>query len=225
MRIIIVNPTYVLSRIVEFYTNAKNEKYDNSYGWDEVFNDIDLAQSDTNFTPYNSSRQDWINAGYKVVINQRGWVFAYLMKGNDMCIYDAENYRNLDTHIEDIRDLNLYKQLSTAKTKQVKPYSSLGYGWWAIRHDDGYIYIHHKNGNIMPNVRFNEIVRQFRQRKDDPYIYAVGQYGGKNFKLYLNGQHVMLENRRLRNNVIRLTESQFHKMLVECISKIISEIA
>ena len=220
----IIAPISVWDRIAQFYIDAKFEKYDNSYGWDEVFKDIDLAQRDTNFTPYNSSRQDWINAGYKVVVNQRGWVFAYLIEDDDMYIYDAENYRNLDTHIKDIRDLNLYRQLSTAQTKQIKPYSSLGYGWWAIRHDDGYIYIHHKNGDIMPNVRFNEILRQFRQRKDDPNIYAVVQYGGKNFKLYLNGHHVMLENRRLRKNVIRLTESQFHKILVECISKIMKKI-
>lgn len=221
----IVASINVWDRIAQFYIDAKEEKFDNSYGWDEVFRDIELAHNDTNFSICGYSKKEWINAGYNVVRNNRNWAFAYKMDDNgNMVIFDAENCKNLPLKINQANNLSIQDNLSSVRNKQDKPYQSMGYGWWAIRHNDGYIYIHHKSGDIMPNVRFNEILRQFRQRKDDPNIYAVGQYGGKNFKLYLNGQHVMLENRRLRKNVIRLTESQFHKMLVECISKIMKKI-
>ena len=221
MNIIIVNPRNIVNRITEFYNNAKTEKHDNSYGWDEVRKDILVARKDTNFTPYNSSKQDWINAQYKVVINKRGWAFAYLIEGNNMYIYDVDNYRYLNIPIDDTKDLNLYRQLKSVKPKQVQPYSSLGYGWWFTRHEDGYIYLHDRNGNMMPNIRFNEIVSKFRKRKDDANVYAVGQYGGKNFKLYPNGRCVMMENRK----ILRLTEYQFKTLLTECITKILKEIA
>lgn len=222
MKIIIINPTFIISRIIEFYVNAKCLKHGGGYGWDEVFNDIYLAQSDTNFTPYNSSKQDWVRARYSVVINKRGWAFAYRMdNAGDMMIYDVDNYRNLNIHIESTKDLGLYQNLSSIKLAQQKQYTPLGYGWWATRHEDGYIYLHDRKGNVMPNIRFNEIVSKFRKRKDDANVYAVGQYGGKNFKLYPNGRCVMMENR----NILRLTEYQFKSLLTECITKILREIA
>lgn len=73
----------------------------------------------------------------------------------------------------------------------------------------------------MPYVRFNEIVKPFRKRRDDANIYAIGQYGGKNFKLYLNGKYIILENKE----VIRLTEQKFYELISECIKEIIKEIA
>ena len=222
MKIIIYDIIRITNRISEFYVNAKRVKYKHNYGWDEVLKDIDLARTDTNFTPYNSSKQDWIIAGYKVVVNKRGWAFAYLIDNSgDMVIYDVENYRNLDIPIRASSDLGLYQQLSSVKSVQPKAYSPIGFGWWAVQHDDGYIYIHDRKGNIMPNIRFNEIVKVFRKRRDDANVYAVGQYGGKNFKLYLNGKHVMLENR----NNIRLKEHQFFGLISECVKKILKEIA
>ena len=228
MKIITVNPTFIISRIIEFYTNAKEKAHQHSYGWDEVFNDIDLAQSDTNFKPYNSSKRDWIMAGYNVVINERGWAFAYRMDNSVnledsevMMIYDVDNYRNLDVHIESTKNLSLYQNLSSVKPARQKKYTPIGYGWWAIRQNDGYLYIKHKKGNIMQGVRFNQILRPFRKRRDDANIYAVGQYGEKKFKLYLNGKHIMLENRR----IIRMSESQFMDIITECITNYLKEIA
>ena len=226
MNIKISNPRTIINRITEFYNNAKILKYANSYGWDEVRKDILMARSDTIFSPCGFSTPEWINAGYKVVRNSRNWAFAYKMDNDgNMVIYDAENCKNLTVKINQSNNLSIQNNLSSVRKCNKKPYQSIGYGWWAIRHDDGFIYIHHKSGNIMPNVRFNEILRQFRKRKDDRNIYAVGEYGGKSFKVYLNGKYVMLENRRHNTNVLRLTEFQFKQMLVECITKIIKEIA
>lgn len=187
-------------------------KYGSAYGWEEVLNDIDLAQSDTNFTPYNSSKRNWIRAGYNVVINKRGWAFAYLMDNSgDMVIYDVDNYRNLDIHIKGTKNLSLYQNLSSVKPTQPKQYTPIGYGWWVIRQSDGYLYIKHKNESIMNGVRFNQIIKPFRKRRDDANVYAVGQYGDNKFKLYLNGKHILLENRR----IIRLSESQFMEIITE----------
>lgn len=216
----------VWDRIAQFYIDAKEEKYDNSYGWDEVYRDIELAHNDTIFFVCGYSKKEWINAGYSVVRNNRNWAFAYKMDDNgDRVIFDAENCKNLTIKINQPNNLSIQNNLSSVGIPIEKLYQSIGYGWWAIRHEDGYIYIHHKNGNIMPNVRFNEIVRQFEQRKDDPNIYAVGQYGGKKFKLYLNGQHIMLENIRFQKNIIRLTENQFRRLIVESVKKILRKIA
>lgn len=222
MKIIIYDINQISNRITAFYVNAKRLKHKHSYGWNEVLKDIDLAENDRNFTPYNSSKQDWIDAGYNVVINERGWAFAYIADDSgSMVIYDVENYRNLDIPINNSKDLNQYKQLASVRTKQEKTYSSIGFGWWAVRHEDGYIYIHYKNGDVIPNIRFNEIVKPFRKRRDDSYVYAVGQYGGKNFKFYPNGKVIMLENR----NVIRFTETQFKRLIVECVSNILRKIS
>ena len=48
MKIKIINPIKIVSRITQFYREAKLRKYDNSYGWDEVRKDIYWAQIDTN---------------------------------------------------------------------------------------------------------------------------------------------------------------------------------
>ena len=139
----------------------------------------------------------------------------------DMMIYDVDNYRNLDIHIESPKDLGLYQNLSSVRQVQQKQYTSIGYGWWAVRQSDGYLYIKHKTGTIMQGVKFNQIIKPFRKRRDDANVYAVGQYGDKNFKLYLNGKHIMLESRK----IIRMSESQFMGVLTECISEIIRKIA
>lgn len=48
MKIIIQDIIRISNRISEFYTNAKKNAHQHAYGWDETFNDIALAQSDTN---------------------------------------------------------------------------------------------------------------------------------------------------------------------------------
>lgn len=48
MKIKIYDIDQISNRISKFYTNAKKFKYNNSYGWDEVLKDIDLAANDKN---------------------------------------------------------------------------------------------------------------------------------------------------------------------------------
>lgn len=77
--------------------------------------------------PYRCSKTSWIEAGYKAVINKRGWVFAYQINENkDMVIYDAENKINLQISTNDTENLELYQQLHDVKSSQEKPYHSLG---------------------------------------------------------------------------------------------------
>lgn len=218
----IVAQTNIWDKIAQFYIDAKNEAHKHDYGWDEVLRDIDLAYFDTNFSPCQAIREDWVRMGYQTVMSKRGWVFAYVIKSNIMYICDVEKNKNINNLANSSNtNLSLLKQLNSVKPKQEQTYLSLGYGWWAERGKNGYVYIKDRNGNIMPNIRFNEIISKFRKRKDDDNIYAVGQYGGKNYKFYPNGRCIMIENR----NVLRLTEYQFKTFLTECITKILKGIA
>lgn len=212
----------IWDKIAQFYIRAKFLKYKHSYGWDEVLRDIDLAANNTDFRPHGASKQDWINHGYRVVINGRGWAFAYLMDENgDMVIYDVDNYRNLNVRINPTAVGGILGFSGGNKSNNL--YFSIGYGWWAIRGNDGYLYIRHKNGQTMPNIRFNEIIKPFRKRKDDSNIYAIGQYGGKNFKVYLNGKYMTLEARRIKKKVLRLNESQLKKLITESVLQVLYE--
>ena len=214
----------VWDRIAQFYIDAKEKKFGNSYGWDEVYRDIELAHNDTKFLLCSYSKKEWINAGYSVVRNSRNWAFAYKIDENgNMLIFAADNCKNLTIKINQTNNLSIQDNLSSVRKSKDKPYQFMGYGWWAIRKQDGYIYIQNKNGQSMPNIRFNEIVKQFRQRKDDANIYAIGQYGGKNYKVYLNGKYVLIENKKHRKSIIRLTESQLQKIINETISDYLNE--
>lgn len=84
------------------------------------------------------------------MVNNRGWAFAYgFDNSGSMVIYDVDNYRNLNIPNENVKDLNQYMQLTSIRAKNNEGYSPIGYGWWAIRHEDGYVYIHHRNGNVI----------------------------------------------------------------------------
>lgn len=221
----IIAAVHIWDRISEFYINAKKNAHQHAYGWDEVFNDIALAQSDTNFTPYSSSKQDWINAGYNVVINKRGWAFAYLINNSgDMEIYDVENYRNLSIPINVSGNLNLYQQLSSVNSKQQPRGYGLGYGISAYRADDGYIYLY-KNRRLIPNCRFNEIEKKFYKYKNGE-IYAIGRYGDKRFKIYyLQDKDQIKVLQESRKRVLRLNETQLRRIITECVTKVFNEIA
>ena len=56
----IVASISVWDRIAQFYIDAKEKKFDNSYGWDEVYRDIELAHNDTKFLlcSYSKKRMD-----------------------------------------------------------------------------------------------------------------------------------------------------------------------
>lgn len=72
----------------------------------------------------------------------------------------------------------------------------------------------------MTNIRFNEMYNTFRKRRDDTNIYAIGIYGGKKFKIYLNGKCTLLEN---RHHII-LPKHAFRELITECVKRIIKKI-
>ena len=220
----IIAAIHIWDRIAEFYINAKRLKYGSAYSWDKVIKDIELAQSDTNFTPCGASKQEWIDAGYNVVRNARNWAFAYQMQNEIMYIYDVENCKYLDVPIKSQNNLNTYNQLSSVKSAQQPRGFAMGYGFSAYRADNGFIYLY-KNRQRIQDYWFNEIEKNFCKYKNGE-IYAIGVYGDKRFKIYyLKDKDQIKVIQESRRQTLRLTESQFMEMLTECISEIIRKIA
>lgn len=220
----IVTTQKVSDRILQYYMNALSKAHKHDYGLDRALDDIKLAQSDTNFTPCNASKQEWINAGYKVVRNTQGWAFAYQMQNGIMYIYDVENCKYLDVPIKSQNNLNTYNQLSSVRPVQQPRGFAMGYGFSAYRADDGYIYLY-KNHQRIQDYWFNEIEKNFYEYKNGE-IYAIGIYGEKRFKIYyLRDKDQIKVIQESRRQALRLTETQFMKLLTECISEIIRKIA
>lgn len=168
----------------------------------------------------NKTKTLWQNLGFNVARNKRGWVFAYkIIDDTKMLIFDAEHCSNLTI------TYNKPKQflLSNDKSQQPRGFG-LGYRISAYRADDGYIYLY-KNRKRIPDFRFNEIEKKFYKYRSGE-IYAIGIYGDKRFKIFYNQDtdriKVLQES---RPRTIRLTESQFMKILTESIYEIIKEIA
>ena len=186
--------TQLYDKITKFYFNAKLRKYKHSYGWDEVFKDIQLSSQDKNLIPTNKTKQDWLSIGYNVARNKRGWAFAYIVKDDTMYIYDAENCRNLTVDYQNNATFTIFNQ--GEKQQDNIP---MGYKISARRLDDGYIYLY-KNGQQLPNYRFNEIRKIFHKYKNGE-VYAIGLYGGKQFKITLDGIACALAESKITNIV------------------------
>lgn len=191
-----VNLKLVIYNISRFYINAKQMKFTNSYGWEEVFKDILLARKDNNLVPTDKTTPEWINAGYNVARNNRGWAFAYTIKDNVMYIHDAENCRNLTTTSKNTEPFIIASDVSNQDEKQC---FSMRYNIYACRNEDGYIYLY-KNRQQLPNYRFNEIIKPFYKYKNGE-IYAIGLYGDKKFKITLDGVAKALQEMRIRKIV------------------------
>lgn len=204
INIYVINQLY--AKISRFYFNAKLEKYKYSYGWDEVLKDIQLSLHDMSLMPTNKTTNEWLNNGYNVARNKRGWAFAYIIKDDTMFIYDAENCRNLTV---DYQNTSPFIISTANKQLQNKENIAMGYKISACRLDDGYIYLF-KNGKRIPNYRFNEIINIFRKHKGGE-VYAIGLYGNKKFKITLDG-------------IARaLIESQISKIVDGLVKNILSE--
>lgn len=197
--------TQLYNKFDKFYFNAKLKKYKHSYGWDEVFRDIQLAHQDRILTPTNKTTDKWFGAEYNVARNKRGWAFAYIIKDDIMYIYDTENCRNLTLDYQNTEPF----VMSNIDEPQQRQNFSMGYKISACRLDDGYIYLY-KNGRQVPDYRFNEILNVFRKHKNGE-IYAVGLYGGKKFKITLDGIAKSLQ------------EAKLHKIIRDSVKKILNE--
>ncbi len=184
------NFDFIQQRIIQFYVNAKTQKYQHAYGWDEVEKDIYLASDDMNLRPCRATNEQWRRLGYYTAANKRGWRFAYTLEddtdaegniiGLVLVIHDAENYRNLDKLYDQANDFRLINRPAKPTT-----HWNMGYGIHAYRMPDGYIHLV-KNRKIIPNCRFNEVIDNFRRRENGE-VYAIGDYGGKQCKITLSG--------------------------------------
>lgn len=196
----------IVNRIIQFYVNAKNNKYNHSYGWEEVFNDIRLAHQDVVLVSTDKTTPEWINARYNVARNKRGWAFAYTIEDDVMYIHDAENCRNLTTTSKNTEPFIIVADVSNTDEKQC---ISMRYNIYACRNEDGYIYLY-KNRQQLPNYRFNDIIKPFYKYKNGE-IYAIGLYGDKKFKITLDGVAKVLQEMRIRKIV--------HQVINEALSR------
>lgn len=204
--------TQLYNKFDKFYFNAKLKKYKHSYGWDEVFRDIQLAHQDRILTPTNKTTDKWFGAEYNVARNKRGWAFAYIIKDDIMYIYDTENCRNLTLDYKNTEPF----VMSNIDEPQQRQNFSMGYKISACRLDDGYIYLY-KNGRQVPDYRFNEILNVFRKHKNGE-IYAVGLYGGKKFKITLDGIASALFETKIQKLISESTKKHIN-LLIESYTK------
>ncbi|MBO5143293.1 MAG: hypothetical protein J6C46_09980 [Clostridia bacterium] len=193
-QIIIRNKTQILHKITQFYYNAKLKKHKHSYGWEDVFRDIQLAYQNKQLVPTNKTIQKWVDVGYNVARNKRYWVFAYKIDNGIMYIYDVENCRNLTITYQNIEPFIIISNTTQSVNKQCY---SIGYKVSACRLKDGYIYLY-KNRQRLPNFRFNEIIKPFYRYKNGE-IYAIGLYGNKKYKITLDGIAKALQEVRIHN--------------------------
>lgn len=191
------NRPFISQRIADFYINAKTYKYNHTYDWDDVFNDIRLVHNDNKLVPTDKTTPNWLNAGYNVARNKRGWAFAYTIEDDVMYIHDAENCRNLTTTSK-----NTEPFIIVPSNQNESQCFSMRYDIYACRNEDGYIYLY-KNRQQLPNYRFNEILKPFYKYKNGE-IYAIGLYGGKKFKITLDGVAKALQEIRIRRIVYQV---------------------
>ena len=200
-----INSSIISQRISDFYIKAKQFNYSNSYGWDEILKDIKLAYQDKHLTPTNKTTDKWLETGCNVARNKRGWAFTYIIKGDTIYIYDAENCKNLTLDYQNTEPF----VMSNIYNPQQRQNFPMGYKISACRLNDGYIYLY-KNGRQVPDYRFNEILKIFRKHKNGE-VYAVGLYGDKKFKITLDCIAKSLQEARL------------HKIIRDSVKKILKE--
>ena len=199
-----VNLNLVIYNISRFYINAKQMKFNNSYGWEEVVKDIQLARKYNKLVPTDKTTPNWIRAGFNVARNKRGWAFAYTIENDVMYIHDAENCRNLTATQ---KNTDPFITTPQQEEKQCWP---MRYKIYACRLDDGFIYLYNKDGQKFPDYKFNEILKPFYRYKNGE-IYAVGLYGGKKFKITLDGVAKLLQEMRLRTIIRQVIVETLHK--------------
>ena len=136
-----------------------------------------------------------------------GWAFAYRIEQDTLYIYDAENCRNLTTEYRNTEPFVLAQGISTNN----KQCFSINYKVTACRKEDGYIYLF-KDNQQLPGYRFNEIIKPFYKYKSGE-IYAIGEYGGKKFKITLDGVVRTLNEMRLRRIVRQVLTEVFNRRI------------
>ena len=118
--------------------------------------------------------------------------------------------RGIDVSSRPLFTSTTYKPISTV---------NIGYGIECSKFQDGSIWLSYKGASL--NTQFDRMLKKFCRWKDG--VYAIFEKDGVKYKLFSNGATQMI-NENFRRT-IRLTETQFEEMLIDCITKIIKEIA
>ena len=211
--ITIRNVANVGSRMLEFYTNAKNFKYPHSYGYDEVVQDARRAFSVMHLTPSESTKEEWLNMGYDTAVNDREWGFAYTLKEvgrNDfqifciMTIHDADKSQNLKVSYDNRNRFIL----ELARKPKASWY--MGHKITAHKMKDGHIHLF-KNKREIPNCVFDKIIENFKTRENGE-IYAIVEYKGRRYKIVSNVTNPqMLELESLIRRIARRIISEMRR--------------
>lgn len=111
--------------------------------------------------------------------------------------------------------------IANSPASQIVNSVNIGYKIICSEYADGSIRLTWKGKSTPLNSQFDKLIKPFARRRDG--IYAIGEKDGRRYKLFANDTVQPLTEQR-NKNVIRLNESQFHKMLVEYITKIMKKI-
>lgn len=140
--------------------------------------------------------------------------------------------KDFDFNIGTLRSILFPKSIKTTNRPSLPIFNSpaskiiksrnIGYKIVCSEYADGRIRLTWKGKGTPLNTQFDRLLKPFARRRDG--IYAIGEKDGVQYKLFANDTIKPLTEQR-NKNVIRLNESQFRKMLVECITKVIIEIA
>lgn len=156
------------------------------------------------------------NFNYKAIFN---WITSF-------------SYPPRPRNISYSKTINSYSFVSPERATVLNNNSKV----YAVQSDTNLYSLADKNKNLVIDKWFNSLTFPINQTIGKLQIIGHGTINGipyyidSNLKLHHGAeialmQRPKMEGRRYRKNILRLNESQFRKMLVECISKIISEIA
>ena len=198
--IIIRNKNTIKQRILRFYTNAKKFNYPHSYGWDEVKQDAKNALEDKDLTYGNSTKQEWLDNGYDVVTNKRGWAFAFKMEDKDtMVVYDVDNCDNLPL---------LYQNRNQVYHKP-NNVINMTHGIFAKRESDGLFHLYTKNGRAIRDAVYEDIVQKFNSDKNGSYAITVKD--GKQCKVMLFDLLCKLVEQKIKRIVKQVINELFKR--------------
>ncbi|MBD5251967.1 MAG: hypothetical protein HDS49_02890 [Bacteroides sp.] len=136
-------------------------------------------------------------------------------KFNGSTIRQYKNRVKLSRRGVDLSSRSLYTSPSYKPTESV----NIGYGIICDKYENGKIWLSYKGTSL--ETQFDKMLKKFCKWRDG--MYAIFEKDGIRYKLFPNRTVQMMKEERQRT--IRLTETQFKQMLVECITKIIKEIA
>ena len=184
-QIIFTNRQLASKKIADFYINAKKYKYRETYGWDDVERDFNLAFQDMQLIPSSKTIVEWLNNGFNVARNKRGWAFAYTIEDNVIYVHDVINCKYLTLDYQNTAQFTTYTQ---NKIQQYKVIGDAGYGYKIAQSTvDNKSSIITPQGKCLTKFVFDQIIGFHHSSNDYNTIYAVGFQGNRVFAIYQDG--------------------------------------